>query len=280
MDTRSEALKFNEEHEKSKQEETMSFLEQYYNNYDEEGRLLSKHGQIEYITTMKYIHKFLKEGMRILEVGTGTGRYSLTLAHEGFQVDAVELLQHNLDLLKSKIRDTDLLTARQGNALDLSAYEDNTFDLSLILGPMYHLYTLEEKRTALQEAIRVTKPGGYLFVSYCMNEGTIISYCFIKNQLRSYMEKNMITEDFHCISNPKDLFELVRTEDIQTVAAGLGVQREFLIATDGATNYMRDVVDHMDEELYELYVKYHLSVCERQDLIGATHHSLDILRKL
>lgn len=64
------------------------------------------------------------------------------------------------------------------------------------------------------------------------------------------------------------------------MAAGLGVQREFLIATDGATNYMRDVVDHMDEELYELYIKYHLSVCERQDLIGASHHSLDILRKI
>lgn len=280
MNIRSEALKFNEEGKQSKQAETISILEQYYNNYDEEGRLLSKHGQIEYITTMKYIHKFLKAGMRILEVGAGTGRYSLTLAHEGYEVDAVELLQHNLDLLKSKIKDTDLLTARQGNALDLSTYEDNSFDLTLLLGPMYHLYTLEDKRTALREAIRVTKPGGYLFVSYCMNEGTIISYCFIKNQLRNYIEKNMITEDFHCISKPEDLFELVRTEDIQNVAAGLGVQREFLIATDGATNYMRDVVDHMDEELYELYIKYHLSVCERQDLIGASHHSLDILRKI
>ena len=269
------------EHENKalEQTETMEFLNQYYSNYDEEGRLLSKHGQVEFITTMKYIHKFLKEGMRILEVGAGTGRYSLTLAHEGFRVDAVELIQHNLDILKSKITDTDLLTARQGNALDLSMYEDNTFDITMVLGPMYHLYTLEDKRTALKEAIRVTKKGGHIFVSYCMNEATMISYCFIQNQLRNCLEKNMITDDFHCMSKPEDLFELVRIEDIQRVAAGLGVQREYLIATDGATNYMRDVVDSMDDELYQLYIQYHLTICERQDLIGATHHSLDILRK-
>ncbi|MDF2510247.1 MAG: SAM-dependent methyltransferase [Herbinix sp.] len=43
---------------------------------------------------------------------------------------------------------------------------------------------------------------------------------------------------------------------------------------------MREVVDSMDDELYQLYLQYHLTICERQDLIGATHHSLDILRKL
>ena len=62
----------------------MSFLEQYYNNYDEEGRLLSRHGQVEYLTTMKYISECLS-GMvepKILEVGAGTGRYSVALAKE------------------------------------------------------------------------------------------------------------------------------------------------------------------------------------------------------
>ena len=54
---------------------------------------------------MKYIHKFLEQGMRILEVGAGTGRYSLALAKEGFRVDAVELLEHNLNILRSKTED-------------------------------------------------------------------------------------------------------------------------------------------------------------------------------
>lgn len=261
------------------QTEALDYLEQYYSNYDEEGRLLSRHGRIEYITTMTYIHKFLQEGMRILEVGAGTGRYSVTLAREGYRVDALELLQCNLDILQSKITPADRLTARQGNALDLSAFEDETFDITLVLGPMYHLYNVTDKRRVLEEAIRVTKKGGHIFVAYCMNEGTIISYCFLQDQIKSCMERNMLTEDFHCISKPEDLFELVRTEDIKSLTEGLGVQRVYLVATDGATNYMREAIHNMSEETYQLFIKYHLATCERQDLIGASHHSLDILRK-
>ena len=83
----------------------MSYLEEYYNNYDEEGRLLSRHGQVEYLTTMRYIEECL-EGISdpaILEVGAGTGRYSVTLAKKGLQVTAVELIEHNLEILRSKL---------------------------------------------------------------------------------------------------------------------------------------------------------------------------------
>ena len=49
--------------------ETKDRLTNYYEAYDEEGRLISKHGMVEYITTMKYIEKYLKPNMRILEIG-------------------------------------------------------------------------------------------------------------------------------------------------------------------------------------------------------------------
>ncbi len=263
--------------------DTMNYLEQYYNNYDEEGRLLKRYGRIEYITTMKYIHKFLSErekvSCRILEAGAGTGRYSIALAQEGYTVDSVELVEHNLNILKSKIKEEYHITARQGNVLDLSAFEDDTFDMTLVLGPMYHLYSEEEKRRALTEAIRVTKPKGYIMVAYCMNEATILQYCFMENHLQECMNKNMLTEDFHCISKPEDLFEIVRIEDINRFTKGLNVERIHLVATDGATNYMRDIIENMEEDIYEQYIRYHLTICERQDLIGATNHSLDILRK-
>lgn len=191
----------------------------------------------------------------------------------------MELTQHNLEILNSKNTFPDRLSVRQGNALDLSVFQADTFDITLVLGPMYHLYTEEDKRTALKEAIRVTKKGGHIFVAYCMNEATMMTYCFKQNQLRNCMSKNMITEDFHCLSKPEDLFAMVRTEEIDTLIKDQGVQREYLIATDGATNYMREVIDQMDDELYQLYIKYHLTTCHRQDLIGATHHSLDILKK-
>lgn len=91
--------------------------------------------------------------------------------------------------------------------------------------------------------------------------------------------RNMISESFRCISKPEDLFESVRIEEIYELTKDLGICREKILATDGATNYMREVVDAMDDETFDYWVRYHFSICERQDLIGATNHSLDILRK-
>ena len=136
----------------------MNYLEDYYNSYNEEGRLLSRHGQVEYLTTMKYIRESL-EGVpdpSALEVGAGTGRYSVTLAKQGVRVTAVELILHNLELLKAKLDGSEPITAMQGNALDLSFLPDNSYDLTMLLGPMYHLYTREDKLQALSEAVRVT----------------------------------------------------------------------------------------------------------------------------
>lgn len=259
----------------------MNYLEEYYSNYNEEGRLLSRHGQVEYLTTMKYIEECLNGNSNpsILEVGAGTGRYSVTLAKQGFPVTAVELIEHNLQILRSKLDGTEPIQTMQGNALDLSAFPDDSFDLTMLLGPMYHLYTKEEKLLALSEAVRVTKPGGHILVAYCMNEPTVIQYVFGSDHLREVTELNMLTPDWLCISEPKDLFEMVRTEQIAELDAAFPVERIKLVATDGATNYNREIVDAMDDETFNKWMEYHFTICERQDLIGASHHTLDILRK-
>lgn len=260
----------------------MSYIEDYYNGYDEEGRLLSRHGQVEYLTTMKYIRECLAgvSEPKILEVGAGTGRYSVTLANQGYQVTAVELIAHNLELLRSKLDGSEQLTAIQGNALDLSALPDSAYDLTMLLGPMYHLYTREDKLRALAEAVRVTMPGGYILTAYCMNESTVIQYIFGQRHLQEVLERNMIMPDWHCVSEPKEIFELARTEDIASLDAEFSVERIKLVATDGATNYNRELIDAMDDDTFAKWMDYHFAICERPDLIGASHHTLDIIRKI
>ena len=260
----------------------MDYLEQYYSNYDEDERLTVRHGQVEYLTTMKYIREALGSGgnQKILEVGAGTGRYSVTLAREGYPVTAVELTAHNIGILRGKLSGKEPITVIQGNALDLSFLDDDCYDLTLLLGPMYHLYSREDKLKALSEAVRVTRPGGTIMVAYCMNEPTVVMYVFGLNRLREIQEKHMLTEDWHCISEPKDLFELIRTEEIAELDSELPVRRVKLVAADGATNYMRELIDGMDQETFDKWLEYHFAICERQDLIGASHHTLDILQKL
>ena len=78
-----------------------NYLDAFYRNYDEENRLRSKCGMGEFITTMHFLTRFLKPEKSILEVGAGTGRYSHELAQKGYRVDAVELIEHNIEEFKS-----------------------------------------------------------------------------------------------------------------------------------------------------------------------------------
>lgn len=256
------------------------YVKKHYENYDEDGRLLSKHGMVEYITTMKYIEKYLKPGMRILEIGAATGRYSHALARKGYHVDAVELVEHNIEIFRKNTKKGENVTITQGNAVDLSEFKNDTYDITLLLGPMYHLFNQEDKLKALSEAIRVTKQGGIIFVAYCMGDASVLSYGFIQGEIYNIIEKCMLdTETFDTFSNPWDIFELYRKEDIDKLRNQFSVMQLHFIASDGYTNHMRETVDNMDDRMYELYLKYHLATCERQDLIGYSHHTLDIFRK-
>lgn len=255
-------------------------LEKYYNKFCEEKRLTRRHGYVEYVTSMKYIHEYLpqgkKETIKILDVGAGTGRYSVQLAGEGYDVTAVELVKYNLGILKSKKSG---VKAYQGNALNLSRFEADQFDMVLVFGPMYHLYTKEDKVKALKEAKRVVKPDGIILVAYCMNEYSILTYGFKEGHMKESIRNQKVDDSFHVRSKEEDLYDYVRIEDIDAIDQAAGVKREKLIAADGPANYMRTVLNAMDEETYQLFIQYHLSTCERKDLLGASAHTLDIVRK-
>jgi len=199
---------------------TNPYLIEFYNNYDEDNRLILKYGTIEFLTTMHYIEKYVKPNARILEIGAGTGRYSHALARQGYTVDAVELVEHNIDIFKKNTQSKENITIRQGNALDLSDFSDDQYDITLLLGPLYHLYTVADKQQALSEAIRVTKPGGIIFAAYVISDGCLLDEGFNRGNINvhEYIKNGLLDpETFAAISEPKDLFELVRKEDIDEI---------------------------------------------------------------
>ena len=246
-------------------------LSNYYNKFNEDKRLNHRHGQVEFITSMKYINDFISPGEKIVDIGAGSGKYSIALRKQGYDVTAVELCRPNIG--KIKVNDPELKVV-EANATDLSMFKDNEFDIAIMFGPMYHLYSKQDKLKALNEAKRISKK--YIFVTYIMNEYSVIEYAFKGNNYKQI--KNKLTDDYH-IDDKDGLFFQVRIEDIDELNSLANLKLIKRFASDGPSDYMRSYINKMDEETFNGFIDYHLKTCERKELLGASSHIVDILSK-
>jgi len=255
-------------------------ITEYYNKFNEDKRLKSPHGAVEFRVSMKYIHKYLNtigNEARILDVGAGTGAYSIPLADEGYEVHALELVKHNVQRLRAA---SDKVHALQGNALKLTRkFEKNYFDLVLVFGPMYHLFSHEDKLKVLEETKRVLKPGGIAMIAYCMNDYAVVRHGFMEGNIKDSVKNNKVNINYNVMSTYEDLYDYVTIEEINNIKKESNMERLTIFTPDGPANYLRPYLREMDEESFELFVNYVETISERQDMIGAAAHTVDVLRK-
>ncbi len=258
----------------------MTELEKHYNKHNEEKRLLTRHGKVEFEVSMRNIRNFLpqkdREKFKIADIGAGTGRYSVLLAEEGFNVTAVEPVKHNLRCLEAK---KSSVKSYLGNALNLSFLSDKTFDMTLLFGPLYHLHSDEDKIKVLTEATRITKEDGIIFCAYLMNDYSILKYCFSEDKILSLMEKGNVDSDFHVRAKNDELYDYVRLEDIDRLnfLANLHLIKRF--SPDGPADFMRRELNAMSEDAFKLFIEYQAKNAERPELLGAGSHIVDVLKK-
>jgi len=257
--------------------ERENIINNFYQNYDEENRLVRDNvHNIEFLVTKEYIEKYLKENDKILEVGAGTGRYSLYYAGKGYDVTSIEFVQHNLDILKSKITEKMKIDAQQGDAVDLSRFEDNTFDVTLVLGPLYHLSKDEEIRKAISEAVRVTKKDGVVMFAYLTSDGVFADWG-VDHLLDGY--PNDFDESFKLTRYPEGIFEPFYISEFKEIMSKFNIEYLHNVATDGIARMIKDKINNLSEEEFKVWTKYQLSVCEREDLQGYSCHMLYICKK-
>ena len=252
-------------------------LIEYYNKFNEDKRLTRRHGKVEFIVTLKYIHDYLSKmnNPKIIDIGAGTGKYSIELSNQGYDVTAIELVKHNLSYIKKY----DKIKSYQGNAIDLSKFKDETFDLTLLFGPMYHLIDENDKIKALNEAKRITKKDGIIMVAYIMNDYCILTHGFKDNNILNAIENKMIDDSFKCIKWDNNLYSVYRIEDIDKLNEKVNLNRIKIITPDGPANYMRNTLNKMSDKEFDKFIEYVLSISDRKDMIGSSAHTIDILKK-
>lgn len=251
----------------------------FYDGYREDIRLeKSRQGQLEYLTTMHYIHKMIPENASVLEIGAGTGRYSIALTKEGFKVTAVELAERNLEILKQNSKGIENIVSYQGDALDLSRFADNSFDMTLVLGPMYHLYEEEDQLKALNEAVRVTKPGGAIMTAF-LSIHAIMHDDYLQGNFVYGFNENF-TEDFRVKHFTEQLFTGFYIDEFEALFDKLPVESLTTVATDGVLELAEMTKNFaMSDEDFELFARYHLHNCERRELLGSSSHLIVVCRK-
>lgn len=258
----------------------IEILQDFYGWSHEESRLeRSRHGQLEYAVTMDYIHRYAAKGSKVLEIGAGTGRYSVALAKEGMDVTAVELLENNLEILRESGRGIDNLQSYQGDALDLSRFADETFDVTLCFGPMYHLYDSADVHKAIDEAVRVTKKGGVILYAFLSVFGIMYANYFQGNWAAGQEENfdgNYVIRHFK-----EQLFTGYDITEFEGLFADKPVQWIATTGVDGMVESLEGREDFaLTDEDFEKFVKWYLAFSEKRELLGGTNHLLYICRKM
>ncbi|WNQ14116.1 class I SAM-dependent methyltransferase [Paenibacillus aurantius] len=140
----------------------------YYSGFDEWGRLDRE--PLEFLINWHYIQTYLPSHGHVLDNGAGPGKYSMELAKRGYKVTLSDLTPKLVELAKEKAGELNVTENFHGfhvrNATQLEGMPDEQFDASLMMGPLYHLQTEEERTSAVQELSRVTKAGGLVFVAF------------------------------------------------------------------------------------------------------------------
>ena len=251
----------------------------FYDQSREDDRLKrSRHGQLEYAVTMSYIHRYANSQSKVLEVGAGTGRYSIALAKEGMQVTAVELVESNLAILKENSREIDNIASYQGDATDLGRFGDDSFDVTLLLGPMYHLYEAEEVNSAIDEAIRVTKPSGVLLFAF-ISVYAIMYANYLSGNWAAGQEENF-TKDYKVRHFKEQLFTGYDVAEFERLFEKKPVT---WITTAGVDGILEPIEERADFSIpdadFGAFCAWYLTFAEKRELLGNTNHLLYICRK-
>ena len=249
-----------------------------YSDYDEESRLVKDRAHnIEYLTTMRYIQKFLKPGAKILEIGAATGRYSIALAKMGYNVTAVDLTPKYVEIMKRKSHRLKNFRCMVADALDLGMFSDNSFDMVLNLGPMYHLFNQKDRNRAIKETLRVAKKGAVCMFAYLPHADIMVGYALRYKEVSRVF--SAMDKTGRIASIPEEVFTTFYIEDFKKLFEKTGTKYITNVATDGIAPAMRENIESLSKKDYQKFIDWHFMTCERLDQQGLSAHLLYICKK-
>ena len=250
-------------------------VQEVYRRFDESSRLnKSQAARVEFLTTVTYIERYLTPDAKILDIGAGAGEYSLYFARKGYHVSALELADANIAAFRAKMTEKDPIELVQGNALDLSRYDNESFDIVLLFGPLYHLHEEADKLRCIEEAKRVCKKDGKIFFAFISNDIVILT---MQQTQADYLTAGAYDKETFRLYDFPFVFHTVDTARELLQKAGIRLCHQ--VAADGVSELLQEMINGLDEASYQQYLRYHFYICEKPECLGMSNHLLFVGEK-
>jgi SAM-dependent methyltransferase len=226
-------------------------IQTYYSTgFDEDVRLTSRsaQGALEFTRVQELVRDRIPPGSRILDIGGATGVHAAPLAAAGYQVSLIDPVEAQV----SAAQRHGTFVAEVGDARQL-AFEDNSFDVALLFGPLYHLNTREDRITALHEASRVVAPGGWVFAAAIPRIVRLADLSLGQDVPHPYPD-SWIKLLEHGSPTPGGRFpagHFHTSEELQDELQGAGLTDIELHAIEGSAGFALEQISEVDDQLLQ-----------------------------
>ena len=266
-------------------EEKETIKKYYDDDPKKEWDRLQKRFPHEKYITVHMMDRYIKDGDKILDIGGGPGHYSIHYARKGHDVTLFDLSSENVRFAKKKARQFGVkINAEQGDAMDLSRFPDNSFDVVFLMGPLYHLMTEKNRKKALTEATRVLKPGGLLFTSFILMFGGVI-YGLLDLQESIVRENEKVLYDV-CARGESLSFEaftysyMTTVKDAKKLMATIpNLKTETVFGQESILSPYRNILENSPRKLRLAWYDYAIRFCDKEEYLTHADHLMFVSRK-
>lgn len=242
--------------------------------------------QIEYHVTTHYLDKYLPSSgtSRVLDVGGGAGRYTISLAKKGYRMSLVDISGNALTLAREKVAEFNVgdkvEQIAQVSVTDLSLLLDNPFDAVIAIGGVLsHLITPHERKIALAELKRVAKPDAPIFLSVMSRFGEIGNRLIRNPEDVEHIDRFL--EDGNHLRPETGVFThtyFYTPDELTNLLLEAGLEIQEMVSVESISTPLKEHVNNLPEDLFQKWVSTFIKLSSEQSLLGISSHFMIIAR--
>jgi len=243
-------------------------------------------GKVEYVITTKMLSRYIKKGDKVLDIGGGPGRYSIWLASRGCDVTLFDLSEGNVLFAKNKAAELGVnIKTICGNAIDKNLYPDEKYDHILVMGPMYHIFSDDDRRTVIENALMHLKPNGKIYIAFINLFAGVLYY--LDEYLQGFKEELESGNDYgECILENTSWQGVAFTEarfesipDIKRFCNSFGLKQITIFGQEGFLGSHLTRIEPLDEPHKSIWIDYSYRMCEMEEYLGMSSHIMYVGEK-